>query len=443
MRPTRWYHYFIFNKKCTKVVSSPVPSNIIYFYIIQLISIFPFASQVKTKEVHGPLFKKEKALREELERLTKIKNERLALQSTLVEEESEHRRAMILAPFEEKEKRRSKLTSSGDNGSRRRSKLPSEEDIESLKKMVASLREERERREKLLEQWRRELIGAMGRGEWKPETAFERDLVSSEVGGLPLSEEFVDLVETTLSRVKSQAETREKKRKALVERLRRLWRTLGVGENEKKVFSEDCRLETLMEMEAEVERLEDVRRLRMGPLVESLGREIEELWDKCHVPESQRRKLKSFSEIDGKVLEMHEEEVEKWRRHYESVKPILEKVKKRQQLWDEMVALETNSGNPDRFKNRGGNLLIEEKERRRLQKELPSLENDIFRDIEEFELFSGTRFLYYGEDYRDFVSNQWAQRLNQKEFQKLERRKQRSLESAAPVTTPTRYIGEN
>lgn len=321
--------------------------------------------------------------------------------------------------------------------------MPSEEDIESLKKMVASLREERERREKLLEQWRRELIGAMGRGEWKPETAFERDLVSREVGGLPLSEEFVDLVETTLSRVKSQAETREKKRKALVERLGRLWRTLGVGENEKKVFSEDCRLETLMEMEAEVERLEDVRRLRMGPLVESLGREIEELWDKCHVPESQRRKLKSFSEIDGKVLEMHEEEVEKWRRHYESVKPILEKVKKRQQLWDEMVALETNSGNPDRFKNRGGNLLIEEKERRRLQKELPSLENDIFRDIEEFELFSGTRFLYYGEDYRDFVSNQWAQRLNQKEFQKLERRKQRSLESAAPVTTPTRYIGEN
>lgn len=400
---------------------------------------------MKSKEVHGPLFKKEQVLREELERLTKLKKERLALHTMLVEEESDHRRAMILAPYEEMDKRRSKLTSNdrGSNENRRRNKLPSEEDIESLRQMVCSLREERERREKLLERGKKELIEAMERGEWVPETAFERDLVSREVAGLPLSEEYVDLVETTLGRVRSQAVTREKKRKALIERLKRLWRTLGVAEAERSVFSEDCRLETLMEMEAEVERLEDVRRLRMGPIVESLRREIEELWDKCHVPESQRRKLKSFSEIDGKVLEMHEDEVEKWRRHYESVKPILEKVKKRQLLWEEMIALETNSGNPDRFKNRGGNLLIEEKERKRLQKELPSLENDIFRDIEEFELFSGTQFLYYGEDYRDFVSNQWAQRLNQKEFQKLERRKQRSLDSAATVTTPTRYIGRH
>jgi protein regulator of cytokinesis 1 len=48
---------------------------------------------------------------------------------------------------------------------------------------------------------------------------------------------------------------------------------------------------------------------------------------------------------------------------------IFELAKERQELWDKMLALEDRANDPNRlFLNRGGQLLLEEKERKNIQK---------------------------------------------------------------------------
>jgi hypothetical protein len=48
---------------------------------------------------------------------------------------------------------------------------------------------------------------------------------------------------------------------------------------------------------------------------------------------------------------------------------IFELAKQRQELWDNMLDIEKRANNPNRlFQNRGGKLLVEEKERKNIQK---------------------------------------------------------------------------
>jgi hypothetical protein len=48
---------------------------------------------------------------------------------------------------------------------------------------------------------------------------------------------------------------------------------------------------------------------------------------------------------------------------------IFELAKQRQELWDKMLEMESRASDPNRlFQNRGGQLLLEEKERRNIGK---------------------------------------------------------------------------
>lgn len=57
-------------------------------------------------------------------------------------------------------------------------------------------------------------------------------------------------------------------------------------------------------------------------------------------------------------------------------------VNKWQLLFQRMLELEAKAHDVNRFSNRGGNLLQEEKERKKIHKQLPKIEEDLFAAIE-------------------------------------------------------------
>ena len=57
-------------------------------------------------------------------------------------------------------------------------------------------------------------------------------------------------------------------------------------------------------------------------------------------------------------------------------------VEKWNKLFQRKLELETKANDPNRFGNRGGNLLQEEKERKKISKQLPKIESDLFITIE-------------------------------------------------------------
>jgi len=80
--------------------------------------------------------------------------------------------------------------------------------------------------------------------------------------------------------------------------------------------------------------------------------------------------VETYSE---QLLLEHETELEKVKTFYENNKDMLIKIEKRRELWNKMVAFDEKENDPNRFRNRGGNLLAEEKEKKRVVSQLPKV----------------------------------------------------------------------
>ncbi|GIY76184.1 protein regulator of cytokinesis 1 [Caerostris extrusa] len=278
---------------------------------------------------------------------------------------------------------------------------------------------------------KRELISIWESTEYTPETPFEREILSTGQN-FSLSDETFQKIEKTINEAEIKKAELEEQKKTLMKKLTVLWERLQV-EGEKTEFlkkHQACNASTIKSIQQEIERYEKIKKENIERFIISLQQELHQLWNKCHVAESIRQQFKYYfcSERTDEVLQTYEAEVEKWRNYYEDVEHIFKKINKRDELWSLMLDFEKKAADPNRFKNRKGNLLQEEKQRKKLQKDLPALETNIFKDIEAYEVAKQCPFLYDGEDYRIFVTNQWTERTNQKENYKQEKYKQHLFE---------------
>ncbi|KAG8173593.1 hypothetical protein JTE90_009865 [Oedothorax gibbosus] len=344
--------------------------------------------EITPNEHDCSLIKKEELLRKELDTLTKIKNKRLTTYQELKSVELSYCRVLNLQEHQ--------LPSNTE--------VPSEKDISELDHHIKMLKDEKERCQRKFSLARKELTTILEVTEYSPESSLERDILSGKDTPSLTTETFKVLEEVICKAQKRKAEL-EAKKKSLIEKLTVLWQRLKVDESKKAQFLSkhvDCRLSTIQSIEQELERCEATKRANIGSFISNLRIELVQLWDKCYVSQSERDLFHYFSSTDlsDESLEAHEAEVEKWKNHCAKVEHILKKIEKRKQLWDLMIVFENKANDPNRFKNRKGNLLKEERERKKLQKDLPALENNIFKDIEELEAAEdGFSFLYYGEDF--------------------------------------------
>jgi protein regulator of cytokinesis 1 len=88
--------------------------------------------------------------------------------------------------------------------------------------------------------------------------------------------------------------------------------------------------------------------------------------------------------------------------------------------------LDIKSDDPARLANRGGALLKEEKERKRLENAIPKLENELKDLTTKFEEsrdsgFGMRRFLVYGKVIADIITEDWRVFSDEKERRKESR----------------------
>lgn len=89
-------------------------------------------------------------------------------------------------------------------------------------------------------------------------------------------------------------------------------------------------------------------------------------------------------------------------------------------MWWEYLEYERRAQDPNRYNNRGGKILKEEKHRKKLEKELPKLENKLLADVSEWELKIGKNILIEGVRFVDFVHIQ-------KENYELQKQKEKDI----------------
>lgn len=373
----------------------------------------------KAEELTCSLFEQEIALRHLMDEMSKMKHRRLRNFYELRLQGLKYSEVLGVTPFSFK--------FSSPTG------VPSEKDIQEIQQQVKTLQEEKEKRQQEFYKLKKELSTILEVTEQSPDIPFEK-VYDDEEGKLSLSIEKLQQLKQIVTETKKKQSDLENEKLSLMEKLSLLWDNLEINANERELFLSkytDCRISTLNALKEEIARCKEIKKLNFSKQVFSLKEELKSLWKKCFVVPSENMFLQfQEDEISETVFENYSNELKNWKMYCKDIEHIIQMIAKRKELWDQITVFE--AADPNRFKNRGGNLLKEEKERKHLQKSLPELEKKIISHIQNYEKETGKQFLYYGEKFEDFMKKQWEDRLNQKENEKLSKKKMRLEELRTP-----------
>uniref|UniRef100_A0A182N2K7 Protein regulator of cytokinesis 1 n=1 Tax=Anopheles dirus TaxID=7168 RepID=A0A182N2K7_9DIPT len=236
-------------------------------------------------------------------------------------------------------------------------------------------------------------------------------------------------------------------------KLDRLWACLATEPAVMKKFHKltSYTQTTFDKLFAELDRCETLRRENMKSFVDQTRSEIREWWDRCMKSEAERARFSTFhsEEYNEDTLKLHELELESLKEFYAENEPLFQMVHQRQEMWDRMVALESKSNDPSRYNNRGGKLLEEEKERRRISNQLPKIEAKLVEACKRYEEENNRKFTVYGTGLEELIQQQWKDRLESKQIVSSARKKANGgaggglLGTSSVGRTPIRNTGES
>lgn len=191
---------------------------------------------------------------------------------------------------------------------------------------------------------------------------------------------------------------------------------------------------TINALSTELERCKEKRKQNIARYVSQVRSELVKLWDLCKFSEQQRRQFIHFNShtYTEDLLTLHELEVKRIQEFYETNKSIFELLQERDNLWTKMKELLQRANDPDRFYNRGGQLLMEEKERKTIQKKLPKIEEQLGNLIKDYESIHGEVFTINGMSVEELLKESWEHLNEEKETIKKARKegKDKSIKKA-------------
>merc|ERR1719494_1191671 len=240
-----------------------------------------------------------------------------------------------------------------------------------------------------------------------------------------------------------------------VEKLDSLYERLQLDMGEKYQFLSDNPghgPSTIAILHKEIERLEEIKKANIEKFVNTLRNELHKLWDDCFYSPEQRNRFSPLHSIDftEELLEAHEAEAAKVKKYLHDNKELFNKVAQRQEVWNKFMELERRAKDPSRLLNaRGKSLLVEEKERNKVNKALPRVEQELEDLIADWERLHQTQFLVGGVCLKDFIETQKQEHVQQLEAEKHAREKQKKetllqeTRYGAKPSTPARLKGHN
>ncbi|XP_069416437.1 protein regulator of cytokinesis 1 isoform X7 [Ovis canadensis] len=328
--------------------------------------------------------------------------------------------------------------------------VPSLEELNQFRQHVATLRETKASRREEFVNIKRQIILCMEELEHTPDTSFERDVVCEDEEAFCLSLENI----ATLQKLLRQLEVRKSQNEAVCEglraQIRELWDRLQIPAEEREAVATvmtGSKAKVRKALQLEVDRLEELKMQNMKKVIEAIRVEVAQYWDKCFYSQEQRQAFAAYYSEDytENLLQLHDAEIVRLRNYYEVHKELFEGVQKWEESWRLFLEFERKASDPSRFTNRGGNLLKEEKQRAKLQKTLPKLEEELKARIEMWEREHSKAFVVNGQKFMEYVTEQWEMHRLEKERAKQERLNTTTMSNATanssirPVFSGTVY----
>lgn len=241
---------------------------------------------------------------------------------------------------------------------------------------------------------------------------------------LGLHENDIQRLQAKRDRLIEEKRGRERKLKELKSTVEGLWDRLGVEEADRKRFlagNRGCGLRAINEFEAELDRLNELKRQNLHLFVEDARYKLQELWDGLYFSEEEMLEFApAFSDVySDALLSAHEAEISRLEALKEQRAPTLQLIDKHRSLIKDRDDLTAASQDASRLlgKNNKGEkrdptrLLREEKMRKRISKDLPKVEMELKKTLEGWEDDYGRPFLVHGVRYLDELAAAAAKSL--------------------------------
>ncbi|MEJ1283146.1 hypothetical protein NN561_014114 [Cricetulus griseus] len=216
----------------------------------------------------------------------------------------------------------------------------------------------------------------------------------------------------TLQKSQYQLEIKKSENEAEGERLHaqigELWDRLQIPEEEREpvaAIMAGSKAKVRNALQLEVDRLEELKMQNLKQVTETSRVELAQFWDQCFHSQEQRQAFAPYFTEDytENLLHLHDAEIIRLRNYYSIHKELFEGVQKWEESWKLFLEFERKASDPSRFTNRGGNLLKEEKERAKLQKTLPKLEEELKARIEKWEQEQSMAFVVNGQKFMEYM----------------------------------------
>ncbi|KAK2827392.1 hypothetical protein Q7C36_018318 [Tachysurus vachellii] len=352
----------------------------------------------------------EKNLRCHLEVLQKEKSERLRELSELTQQDEELCVTLCSTPY---------YIPTGS--------MPSQTQLQELREHIKKLSKEKESRVKVFSGLREDIRSLMEEMGHEPETSLERDSVCSDTDIFLLTHENIKALKLLLSQLEMKKESLISSRDKLKDRATSLWNRLSCPDEEAQEFKQEplgtfC--DDIRRWQGVVDRLELLQRTKLEEVIDKVRQELVVFWDKCMFGPEQREPFNvHFCDVNytEELLSLHDSELLKVKHFYEESRSLLEIIDKWERNWALFQDFERKAADPNRFSNRGGALLKESKDRAKVQKLLPKLEEDLKCRVEAWEKNQGSPFLMRGQKVMEYIAKRWEEHRSQKDKEKNDR----------------------
>ncbi|KAJ8285310.1 hypothetical protein GJAV_G00025400 [Gymnothorax javanicus] len=319
--------------------------------------------------------------------------------------------------------------------------LLSREQLWELQEHIRNLSEEKRRRVEVLSELREGIRGVIAEigleGEYDDRNEFL------------LTHKNIKALRLLLCQLEMKKKSLIANRDELKEKAVRLWNRLEYPEQVQSEFQDHLHTTLCGEIrqwQTAVDHLVVLQKAKLQEVIQKIRKDLVEVWDKCMFSPEQRKSFHAHfhnGNFTEELLASHDEELLRMKSFYEEAHPLLEMVEKWNTNWVIFQDFEKKASDPNRFSNRGGTLLKEAKERVRVQKLLPKLEEELRAGEEAWERDHGSVFLVWGQRPLEHIACLREEHQLQRQKDRNERMTKKSEQTPLNVQSKRPPIGVN
>ncbi|XP_066600313.1 protein regulator of cytokinesis 1-like [Prorops nasuta] len=389
------------------------------------LGIDPSVDKAIEKCSNLPLCQAEKELQERIEALKEEKEIKLQYFKELIRKESNICKSLGIEPL---------MVAPTE--------LPTQEELENFLLYIDQKEEEKNKRESIFNNMIKSVIKIMNDLGILPSNEFE-EMIYNNFDDIILSTNNLDRLRVLLKTLNDRVEEARQSADNMRQELKALWSSLEEPEEIWQIFLRnysDYSRVTLTALNAELIRCKEKRRENISKYIGKIREELMRLWELCRFGEEHRKEFVPFQMciFTDDLLKIHELEAERLQRYYNNNRAIFDLLNDRDTLLLKMKELEQRANDPDRFHNRGGQLLAEEKERKLINKKLPKIEDELRKLIQDYEIKNGEPFFIKGHKFDDYLQDCWDAHNLEKENKKRTREEAREKSAKKPPMSISR-----